>query len=104
MRASFARMFIMFRLCSSPIFPLRIWCSKLHREVLLIQQRNSFDSTCILNAYTPAWQMGTGVPTSLAPGAYQITREFQLAGITYWDLNNTFRVDSRRVRDANTGG
>lgn len=67
----------------------------------MIQQRNRSDNTCILNAYTPGWQMGTGVPTSLAPGAYQITRRFQLQGITYWDLDDTFRVDSRRVQDTN---
>ena len=59
---------------------------------------------CLLEFYTPGWKMGSGIPISLAPGTYRITHQSQVAGVTYWDLEGMYRIDSRRVEQAKKAG
>ncbi len=49
---------------------------------------------CLIQNYSPAWQLGTGLPISLAPGTYPITGEDQLQGVVYFRLGDTYRIDS----------
>ena len=50
--------------------------------------------TCLIQNYSPAWQLGTGLPISLAPGTYPITGEDQLQGVVYFRLGDAYRIDS----------
>ncbi len=50
--------------------------------------------TCLIQNYSPAWQLGTGLRTSLAPGTYPITGEDQLQGVVYFRLGDANRIDS----------
>ncbi len=49
---------------------------------------------CLIQNYSPAWQLGTGLPISLAPGTYPITGEDQLQGVVYFRLGDAYRIDS----------
>ena len=49
---------------------------------------------CLIQNYSPAWQLGTGLAISLAPGTYPITGENQLQGVVYFRLGDTYRIDS----------
>ena len=51
-------------------------------------------SACLIQNYSPAWQLGTGLRISLAPGTYPITGEDQLQGVVYFRLGDTYRIDS----------
>ncbi len=44
--------------------------------------------TCLIQSYSPAWQLGTGLAISLAPGTYPITGENQLQGVVYFRLGD----------------
>ena len=52
---------------------------------------------CTVRRYTPAWEVGTGLRVSLAPGRYRITGREHLAGVEYYALDNVFRVDVRQL-------
>ena len=49
---------------------------------------------CLLQSDSPAWQLGTGLPISLAPGTYPITGEDQLQGVVYFRLGDAYRIES----------
>ncbi len=67
-------------------------------------QKNQPQPMCFLKFYTPGWKMGSGVPISLAPGTYRITNQSRVGGVTYWDLDGIYRVDSRRVEQVKKAG
>lgn len=50
--------------------------------------------SCLIQNYSPAWELGTGLPISLAPGTYPITGEDQLQEVLYFRLNDTYRIES----------
>ena len=51
--------------------------------------------TCTIHHYTPAWTIGTGLQTALAPGMYRITGQQYVNGNRYLTLDDRFRVDAR---------
>ena len=61
--------------------------------------RPESEKLCIFRHYTPAWEMGTGLRISLAPGEYRITGEENRNGIRYFRLNETYRVDLNDIVD-----
>lgn len=52
---------------------------------------------CVVRRYTSAWEMGTGLLVSLAPGKYRITGEERLDGVHYLLLEETYRLDARKA-------
>jgi len=52
---------------------------------------------CRLKQYSPAWALGTGLRTALAPGEYEVTGEDQVGGRLYLRLANSYRIDSREL-------
>ena len=52
---------------------------------------------CTFEHYTRAWEVGTGLRISLAPGRYRITGEEQFSGIRYYRLEGAYRVDVREI-------
>lgn len=61
--------------------------------------RSESERVCVFRRYTPAWEVGTGLPVSLAPGRYRVTGEEYRNGICYLELNETYRVDARDLVD-----
>ena len=49
---------------------------------------------CLIQSYSPAWQLGTGLRIALAPGTYLITGEDQMQGVVYFRLGDAYRIDS----------
>ena len=47
---------------------------------------------CNFRYYTPAWEIGTGLQVSLAPGKYQVTKEEVRDGVRYFCLDDTYRI------------
>ena len=52
---------------------------------------------CTFRHYTLAWEVGTGLQVSLAPGEYRVTGEEQFNGIRYFRLNDAFRIDASKL-------
>ena len=52
---------------------------------------------CIVHRYTPAWEVGTGLRVSLAPGRYRITGREHHNGVNYYALEDVYRVDVRQL-------
>ena len=61
--------------------------------------RPESERICIFQHYTRAWEMGTGLRVSLAPGEYRITGEENLDGVRYFRLDETYRVDVSNIVD-----
>ena len=53
---------------------------------------------CRLQDYSPAWELGTGLPVALPPGNYPISGEDPLQGNVYFRLSGGYRIDARRCR------
>ncbi len=53
---------------------------------------------CTFHDYTPAWEVGTGLKVSLAPGRYRITGEERLNGIQFLRLEETYRIHADGLR------
>ena len=58
------------------------------------------DRFCTFRRYTRAWQSGTGLRVSLAPGKYQVTGEERLNGVTFFCLEGGYRIDVRELPSA----
>ncbi len=58
---------------------------------------SEFDRFCTFQHYTRAWEVGTGLRVSLAPGRYRITGEEQLNGVRYFRLEGAYRIDTREI-------
>jgi len=52
---------------------------------------------CTFRRYTHAWEVGTGLRVSLAPGRYRVTGEDQLQGVEYICLDETYRIEASQV-------
>ena len=52
---------------------------------------------CTFQHYTLAWEVGTGLQVSLAPGEYVVTGEEQNNGILYLRLNDSYRIDASKL-------
>ena len=58
------------------------------------------DRFFIFQRYTHAWQLGTGLKVSLAPGKYRVTGEEKLNGVLFFRLLEGYRIDAREFRSA----
>jgi hypothetical protein len=58
------------------------------------------DRFCSFRRYTRAWQLGTGLRVSLAPGNYQVTGEVRLNGVVFFCLEGGYRIDVRELPSA----
>ncbi len=50
--------------------------------------------------YTHAWQVGTGLKVSLAPGKYRVTGEEKLNGVVFFRLKGGYRIASSELPSA----
>lgn len=50
--------------------------------------------TCIIQRYSPAWALGTGLRVSLPAGEYRITGKDSVQGVHYFRLEGIYRIDS----------
>ena len=57
--------------------------------------RSGSQRICNFRYYTPAWEIGTGLQVSLAPGQYRVTSEEVRDGVEYFCLNETYRIEVR---------
>lgn len=61
----------------------------------MIQNSSSeIEQTCIIQRYSPAWALGTGLRVSLPAGEYRITGENFVQGVRYFRLEGIYRIDS----------
>jgi hypothetical protein len=58
------------------------------------------DRFCTFQRYTNAWQVGTGLKVSLAPGKYRVTGEEKLDGVVFFRLEGVYRIDARELPSA----
>ena len=61
--------------------------------------RSGSQRICNFRHYTPAWEIGTGLRVSLAPGKYRVTSEEVRDGVRYLCLDETHRVDVSDIVD-----
>ena len=54
---------------------------------------------CTFQRYTHAWEVGTGLKVSLAPGKYRVTGEEKLNGVLFFRLDGVYRIDAREVSE-----
>jgi hypothetical protein len=54
--------------------------------------RTNSQRICNFRYYTPAWEIGTGLQVSLAPGEYEVTSEEVRDGVRYFCLDETYRI------------
>jgi hypothetical protein len=54
--------------------------------------RSGSQRICNFRYYTPAWEIGTGLQVSLAPGKYHVTKEEVRGGVRYFCLDETYRI------------
>jgi len=58
------------------------------------------DRFCTFQCYTHAWQLGTGLKISLAPGKYRVTGEEKVHGVVFFRLEEVYRIDARELPSA----
>jgi len=58
------------------------------------------DRFCTFQRYTQAWQVGTGLKVSLAPGKYRVTGEETVNGLVFIHLDGGYRIDARELPSA----
>ena len=58
------------------------------------------DRFCTFQRYTHAWQVGTGLKVSLAPGKYRVTGEETVNGLVFIQLDGGYRIDARELPSA----
>jgi hypothetical protein len=58
------------------------------------------DRFCTFLCYTHAWQVGTGLKISLAPGKYRVTSEEKLNGVLFISLEGGYRIDASDLPSA----
>ncbi|QDT38076.1 hypothetical protein [Stratiformator vulcanicus] len=47
--------------------------------------------------YLPVWEIGTGLPLSLAPGAYELTGRVIVDGRWLYEIDHRYRTNAREV-------
>ncbi|MBT4863643.1 MAG: hypothetical protein HON53_00795 [Planctomycetaceae bacterium] len=63
-------------------------------------QRTPPRRPCAIDCFATAWTLGTGLPTSLKPGDYNITDSIRVDGVRYVTLNGQHRVAADSCKTA----
>ena len=60
-------------------------------------EKSEADRFFTFQRYTHAWEVGTGLKVSLAPGKYRVTGEEKLNGVVFFHLEGGYRIASREL-------
>ncbi len=64
----------------------------------MVSTRPNSERLCTFQEYTLAWEVGTGLRVSLAPGDYRVTGEEESNGRHYLRLNDVYRIDATTLQ------
>ena len=65
-----------------------------------VSRRTSPRCSCAIDCFATAWPLGTGLPTSLKPGDYNITDSIRIDGVRYVTLNDRHRIAADSCKTA----
>jgi hypothetical protein len=65
-----------------------------------VSRRTSPRRPFAIDCFATAWTLGTGLPTSLKPGDYNITDSIRVDGVRYVTLDERYRIAADSCKTA----